>query len=285
MNNRFPPQFPPPWASAWGDDQYGLWSEITVGEAVQRLRWIEPGSFLMGSLENESYLADETPQHKVTLTEGFWLADTACTQALWVAVMGGKNPSAFTNDLQLPVEQVSWDDVADFCSALAAHLPNGCGALLPTEAQWEYACRADTKTAFSFGDNISTAQVNYDGNRPYKGAPKGEYRETTVPVKALPANPWGLYQMHGNVWEWCADAPRPYSADAALNPSGATGKGVKSFAIRGGSWIDDARHARSACRSSWPRGLRSLNLGFRFALRSTGAGSTGAPEAQNERSE
>ncbi len=284
MNSRFPPQFPPPWASAWGDDKYGLWSEITVGDVVQRLRWIEPGAFLIGSLKNESFVA-ETPQHKVTLTDGFWLADTACTQALWLAVMGGENPSHFSTDSQLPVEQVSWDDVAGFCSTLATNLPDGCEALLPTEAQWEYACRADTKTAFSFGNNISTAQVNFNGGYPYKKAPKGEFRETTVTVKALPANAWGLYQMHGNVWEWCADAPRTYSADAAISPSGATGKGVKEFAVRGGSWIGYALYARSACRDYWHRGLRYDLLGFRFALRSTGAGSTGAPEARNERSE
>jgi formylglycine-generating enzyme len=274
MNSRFPPQFPPPWASAWGDDKYGLWSEITVGEVVQRLRWIERGSFLMGSAKNESYV-DETPQHQVTLTEGFWLADTACTQALWLAVMGGENPSRFNDDLQRPVERVSWDDGDGFCKALAGHLPACCEALLPLEAQWEYACRADTKTAFSFGDNITTAQVNYNGNYRYKDAPEGEYRGQPEPVKALPANPWGLYQMHGNVWEWCADARRTYSADAATNPSGAMGKEVKEFAVRGGSWDFDARIARSAYRNRIGRGYRYVNLGFRFALRSKGAGSMG----------
>ena len=271
---RFPPAFPPLWAVAWGDDRFGLWADMAVkGVTRQRLRWIEPGSFLMGSDpdENDRFEA-EGPQHPVTLTEGYWLADTACTQGLWLAVLGGENPSHFQGDPELPVENVSWGEVQQFLVKLQGLLPQGTQAVLPTEAQWEYACRADTTTAFSFGDTISPVQVNYDGNYPYRGAPQGEYREKTVPVKSLRANAWGLYQMHGNVWEWCADAMRDYTQAAVDNPSGATGQGADNRAVRGGSWFFNAQDARSALRDQDPRVNRGLNLGFRFALRSTSQG-------------
>ena len=208
---RYPVVFPPPFASAWGDDRFGLWAsfEIRASQetATQRLRWIEPGSFLMGSPEDEPEREErEGPVHQVTLSRGFWLADTACTQALWQAVMG-TNPSSFTGDPERPVEQVSWEDVQEFLGKLEALLP-GYAAALPTEVEWEYACRAGSRTPFSFGEQISPKEVNYDGNYPYAGGEKGEYRETTVAVRSLPPNAWGLYEMHGNVDEWCADGLR-----------------------------------------------------------------------------
>ena len=149
---------------------------------------------------------------------------------------------------------------------------------LPTEAQWEYACRAGTETAFAFGDTITPQQVNYDGNYPYGNAAKGLYRGCTVPVKALPANRWGLYQMHGNVWEWCDDALRDYAETAVvdgfvLDPAGQRGSGPEALrAMRGGSWCGDGRSARSAYRGASQRGRRARFLGFRFALRSTSPG-------------
>jgi formylglycine-generating enzyme required for sulfatase activity len=273
---REPADFPPPWASAWGDDRFGLWAELQVKDEVQRLRWIEPGEFLMGSPDDEQgRFDDEGPQHAVRLTEGFWLADTACSQALWLAVMGGNNPSEFKDDPQNPVEQVSWDDVQGFLQALQSAWTEGCTAALPTEAEWEYACRAGTPWPFSFGQTITTAQVNFDGNYPYGDGPRGDYRERTVPVKALPPNGWGLYQMHGNVWEWCADgAGRRYSA---LKPGGVLGnpiqppeQGMESLrVIRGGSWVHGARNVRSADRGANHRGRRGISLGFRLALRSS----------------
>ena len=233
---------------------------------TQSFRYLPPGSFLMGSPESERERdSNENPQHQVTFTEGLWLADTACTQGLWEAVMGN-NPSHFKGETDLPVENVSWDDVQEFLAKFEAHLPAGIEAVLPTEAEWEYACRAGSTTPFSFGDNITTDQVNYDGDFPYADAAIGELRGKTVTVKALPANAWGLYQMHGNVWEWCADAPREYTATAMTNPSGATGGG--SYAVRGGSWFRLAGLARAARRLVGPRGGRILDLGFRFALRS-----------------
>ncbi len=280
MLELYPHPFPPSWSEAWGDDRYGLWAELQVTGLTQRLRWLPPGQFKMGSPTKEpERFDDEGPQHFVTLTEGLWLADTACTQELWVAVMGGKNPSDFQGEPELPVENVSWDDVQDFLAKLQAHLPAGIEAVLPTEAQWEYACRAGSSrsTPFSFGEQISTDQVNYDGNFPYNNGPKDQYREKTVPVKALPANAWGLYQMHGNVWEWCADAMRQYTEEAVIDPSGEIGTGVDSCALRGGAWFRNARYARSAQRSRYVRGWRSGILGFRFALRSTGQPGAGGP--------
>ena len=238
--NRYPDPFPPPFADAWGDDEFGLWAQFHLSVAgaelpvIQRLRWIEPGTFLMGSPEYEPKRSDdEGPQHLVTLTRGFWLADTACTQALWLGVMGD-NPSHFTgDDPERPVEQVDWRRVQDFLRALEALLP-GIRADLPTEAEWEYACRAGTATPFSFGATITPEQVNYAGSHPYAGAPRGEYRATTIPVKSLPANSWGLYEMHGNVWEWCADGHRDYTPNPIIHPMGPTTGDETLRVVRGG---------------------------------------------------
>ena len=274
----FPDPFPPLCASAWGDDRYGLWCEIEVGGVVQRLRWLEPGEFWMGSTEAErqsfgkraedwlkKHIQGEAPRHRVTLSRGFWLADTACTQALWRAVVGD-TPSHFSGDPELPVEKVSWDDVTDQFLVKLNRLIGNTEALLPTEAQWEYACRAGTETAYHFGEQIHSDQVNYDGNHPPPGGRKGEYRERTVPVKALPANAWGLYQMHGNVWEWCADARRSYTEEPVEDPDGGQDGVIR--VLRGGSLDYGARRARSAYRSVVHRDFRGDALGFRFALRS-----------------
>ncbi|MFO0874374.1 MAG: formylglycine-generating enzyme family protein [Phycisphaerales bacterium] len=263
----------PACASSFGDDEFGVWCEIAIEPVsggipvVQRLRWIEPGEFWMGSPETEAERSGgEGPRHRVTLTRGFWLADTACTQAMWSAVTG-KNPSRFKGD-DRPVEQVSWHDVRAFLDQLSALLPE-CETDLPTEAEWEYACRAGTETPFSFGETITPEQVNYDGNFPYAGGAKGLYRKETVPVKSFPANRWGLYEMHGNVWEWCADGKRRYAADPVEDRRGPEGGDTDvSRVVRGGSWIDNARGARSAIRHADDPGHAFDLLGFRFCLRS-----------------
>jgi len=281
MTQRFPAPFPPPFADSWGDDEFGLWAEFTVstgyGSATQRLRWIEPGSFRMGSPASEPERWDnEGPRHWVTLTRGFWLADTACPQALWQAVMG-TNPSRFQGDPQRPVELVSWHEVQGFLRALEKLLP-GCEAALPTEAQWEDACRAGSETPFSFGGNITPEQVNYDGNHPYAGGAKGRNRGETVPVKSLPANAWGLYEMQGNVLEWCADGTRAYDEWAQQDPTGpVSGDEGAHRAVRGGSWIVRARGARSARRGAYLPGERYDVLGFRLSLRSLEPGQVPAP--------
>ncbi len=265
-------------------DEIGPLATLTVasanGEHTQTLRYIAPGRFLMGSpeaetagLENQSWYEDERPQHYVTISEGFWLADTACTQGFWQAIMG-ENPSHFTDKNQggpnHPVEQVSWNMIQPFLQKLSALLP-GCLATLPNEAEWEYACRAGTTSPFSFGGKIGPEQANC-GDYAYAGG-EGEMRGHTVAVKNLPANDWGLYQMHGNVWEWCADQPRTYDGDAVVDPGlhdalAAVPNKKAARVLRGGGWSRDARSARSAYRYRLQPGRRLDLTGFRLALRS-----------------
>lgn len=273
----------------FGVDQYGLYADMCVDSVTQRFRWIEPGEFLMGSPENESDRGEnEGPQHRVRISEGYWLGDTACTQAFWLAVMGGDNPSQFSDDLQNPVEQVSWDDVQAFLRKLQQKLPEGNEPALPTEAQWEYACRAGTISPFSPGENVTTAKANFNGDYLYADAAKGEYREKTVPVRSLAPSRWGLYEMHGNVDEWCADDLREYPQIAAsgvvVDPVGPTEPGPRTIrgggswfgmagrrvsrVVRGGSWFDGAQYARSAYRYAYGRDYRYDRIGFRLSLRS-----------------
>ena len=280
--SRFPNSFPPPFASAWGDDAFGLWAEFRLeapgGESVvQNFRWIEPGAFWMGSPDDEPERdGDEGPRHPVTISRGFWLADTACTQALWQAVMGD-NPSGFKDDPQQPVETVSWHNVQEFLRRLQSLLP-GCQADLPSEAEWEYACRAGTTTAFSFGPQITPLQVNYHGNYSYTGGEQGEFRQKTVAVKSLPANTWGLYEMHGNVLEWCKDDQRTYDQRAQTDPFGPLTGDEEPRSVRGGSWSSGAGRARSANRIAFLPGDAYDSLGFRFCLRSIQSGQeTGVP--------
>jgi formylglycine-generating enzyme len=257
-----PSPFPEGWASGWGQDRFGLWQSFTVGGVTQRLRWIPPGEFLMGSPEveeeRESCGNDET-QHRVMLRQGFWLADTACAQALWEAVMG-KNPSRFKG-AERPVEQVSWEDVVKrFLPALEKLVP-GLDPVLPTEAQWEYACRAGTATPFWFGEGITTDQVNCNG--PNHSGAKGQYRDEPSDVKALPANGWGLYQMHGNVWEWCADWLGAYPNEIAIDPVGPSEGRLR--VLRGGCWDVEGKSCRSADRYGAPPSTYLDSFGFRLA--------------------
>jgi formylglycine-generating enzyme required for sulfatase activity len=233
---------------------------LMVGDVRQVFRWIPPGRFIMGSPSDEVERFDDETQHEVVLTEGFWLADTVCTQALWEVVMR-ENPSAFKG-AERPVEQVSWEDVMTFTTRLNQQV-TGLGLRLPTEAEWEYGCRAGTRTPFWFGANITSDQVNYDGNYPYAGSKKGKHREETVEVKALPSNGWGLYQMHGNVWDWCNDWYGEYSAEPVTDPQGAvSGEGR---VLRGGSWFGYGRYARSARRDDSAPDDRDDYIGFRLA--------------------
>ena len=248
------------WADARGVDEIGPWADFSLGGVTQRMRWIWPGEFTMGSPEGEVDRIDNETLHPVLLTTGYWLAETACTQALWEAVMG-QNPSRFSG-AERPVEQVSWEDVMGFLARLAERRP-GLAPRLPTEAEWEHACRGGRDTPFGLGANLTTDQVNYDGDYPYAGAPKGQNRGETVPVKQLAANDWGLYQMHGNVWEWCSDCYGDYGDGLAIDHRGAA-TGVQRV-CRGGSWIYRAERCRSAQRVDRQPDERNHNLGFRLA--------------------
>ena len=263
--------FPPRWADAFGDDEFGLWADFVLKGERQRMRWIEPGSFVMGSSAEERGRIDdkdyrkwadqrESPAHPVTITRGFWLADTPCTQALWGAVLGGNNPSQFAagdDAPQRPVETVSWDDAQRFLRALASALPHSQPAL-PSEAEWEYACRAGTQTAYWWGDQMHPDVANV-------GQPEG----STSPVKRYRPNPWGLHDVHGNVWEWCADTElRAYQGRPEADPQGIADGDVR--VLRGGAWTSRAALARAAYRDLDPRGSAWPGIGFRLALRSPG---------------
>jgi formylglycine-generating enzyme required for sulfatase activity len=234
---------------------------LTYRGVRQAFRWLPPGRFLMGSPEDEHARENDELQHEVILTRGFWLAETACTQALWQAVMG-QDPSHFKGERR-PVEQVSWNDAQDFIARLNGAVP-GLKARLPTEAEWEYACRAGTTTPFSFGEDITPEQVNYNGDYPYRGGNKGLSRGETVEVASLPANPWGLYEMHGNVLEWCQDGYGNYPEGPVTDPTGPATGGRR--VLRGGSWIIYGRNARSAYRIRIEPGNRLDFYGFRLAL-------------------
>ncbi len=238
---------PPSWAEAWGRDAFGVFAGFRVGAVEQRMRWIPAGSFVMGSPEGEEGReSDEGPQHRVVLTQGFWLADTPCTQALWREVVGDA-PSDFKGPRR-PVEGVSWDDVQRFCAQLGERV-EGLRVGLPTEAEWEYACRADAPGRARYGelDAIAWYSDNSEGQ--------------TADVARKQPNAWGLYDMLGNVWEWCHDGRRDYEDAEQVDP---VGRGP-SRVIRGGSWAFPARGVRAAFRY-WVRpGYRSRYLGFRLA--------------------
>ena len=215
----------------------------------------------MGSPDDEQERLDfEGPQHVVHLTQGYWLADTACTQEFWEAIVE-QNPSHFQG-ASLPVEEVSFNDIESALERLNRLVPN-LSASLPSEAQWEYACRAGTMTPYSFGQTITTDQANLENT-------------TTVPVKAKPANAWGLYQMHGNVWEWCHDWFGEYSSAEQFDPLGPA-KGSDRV-VRGGSWFFLARGGRAAYRYGNAPGYSDSSLGFRLL---SSAGSQGAEPTES----
>ncbi|QFS46778.1 SUMF1/EgtB/PvdO family nonheme iron enzyme [Nostoc sphaeroides] len=221
---------------------------------------IPGGTFMMGSPEGEAErLERENPQHQVKVP-GFFMGKYAVTQAQYQAVMG-INPSNFKGEKR-PVEQVIWDEAVEFCKKLSQK--TGRTYRLPSEAEWEYACRAGTKTPFYFGETITTDLVNYNGDYPYGSAPKGEYREQTTDVGKFAPNSFGLYDMHGNVWEWCEDVYNDNYIDAPKDSSAwLTGKDNDIKLLRGGSWINVARYCRSAYRDGGTRANRDDNVGFR----------------------
>ena len=230
---------------------------------------IPAGKFLMGSPLTEKERDPDEKQHEVTLTQGFRMGVHEVTQAQYEQVMG-KNPSHFKG-ATLPVETVSYDDALAFCqklSDLPAEKAAGRKYRLPTEAEWEYCCRAGTSTPFHFGNELNGTQANCDGNNPYGTTKKGPYLEKTSPVGSYPANAWGLYDMHGNVWEWCQDWYGDYPKQSVTDPRGPE---VGSICVlRGGGWSFVAAFCRSARRSGFDPSDRISWRGFRLALSSSG---------------
>ncbi|MCG8050207.1 MAG: formylglycine-generating enzyme family protein [Candidatus Thiodiazotropha endolucinida] len=256
----FPDEFPESWASDWGEDEYGIFMGFTYKGVRQDFRWIEPGSFQMGSPADEPERYDYETRHEVTLSRGFWLADTCVTQALWEAVMG-ENHSRFQGTNH-PVENVSWEVTQAFIARMN-EMKAALRLCLPTEAQWEYACRAGTSTPFCFGEGITPNIVNYSGRYPYHNGSEGKYRKQTVEVGSLPPNAWGLYEIHGNVLEWCQDWFGEYGAAAQVDPKGPE-EGSRRV-LRGGSWYDSGGHCRSAYRYGNGPSYHGDNFGFRLA--------------------
>lgn len=254
-----------------------------VNSVGMRLALIPSGTFQMGSpAEEEGRFDDEGPWHKVEITRAFYLGVFPVTQAEYQKVTG-TNPSWFSatgggkvevrglDTRPFPVEQVSWEEAADFCRRLTEqdkNRPSGHEYRLPREAEWEYGCRggAVSSQPFHVGASLTSTQANFDGTDPYGGAEIGLYLKRTCPVGSFPPNAWGLYDLHGNVFEWCSDwygegyygtSPR---RDSPWPPEG------RSRVIRGGGWDCSGRRCRSAYRSGYVPGVRYVNLGFRVAL-------------------
>jgi formylglycine-generating enzyme required for sulfatase activity len=199
-----------------------------------------PGEFMMGSPASEAGRSEDGAQHPVTITKAFYLSETEVTQEVWQKVMGA-NPSEFKGASN-PVEKVSWNDCQSFCQS--------SGLRLATESEWEYACRAGTTTAYSFGASITQQQANF-------GSTKG-----TVACGSLPANQWGFREMHGNVWEWCEDG---YDTTASSTQDAVIGNSPADRVLRGGAWFNLTIYVRSSSRTYSTPDITSLVIGFRVA--------------------
>lgn len=246
---------------------------VEQGDFIQ----IGGGTFMMGSPADERWREHDEVQHQVTIG-AYLIAKHEVSQAEYRSVTG-TNPSYFQEDSR-PVEMVSWYDAIHFCNALSqaeglepAYEINGSeitwnrdadGFRLPTEAEWEYACRAGTTTPFNTGRNITVEQSNWYSSYPYiEGEGGGAYRRQTVDVNEFESNPWGLYNMHGNVSEWCWDYYDAYDSTPQTDPAGP--EAGKNRVARGGGWYDYAKHVRSAYRSAAPADYVDYKRGFRLA--------------------
>ena len=247
----------------------GIFKEILGGGVLLEMVGIPQGRFTMGSPDNEAEReSHEGPQREVSL-KPFLMGKYPVTQAQWQAI--AKLPKVNT-DLQpspaevtganYPVEQVSWHDAVEFCARLSKQSRRDYR--LPSEAEWEYACRARTTTPFHFGSTLTTDLANYNGNYPYGSGPKGIFLGQTKAVGSFPPNAFGLCDMHGNVWEWCLDHWHATYQGASSDGSAWIEGGYSSLRLlRGGSWDGNAWHCRSACRTRYGSGGGAISIGFR----------------------
>ena len=238
---------------AEADRKAGERMTVSIKDVEYAFRWCPPGKFMMGSPLDESARDGDERPHEVTLSRGFWIMEMEVTQGMWESVMG-YNPG-YPRGGKLPVETVSWNNCQEFIKKLneLKSAPAGYRFLLPTEAQWEYACRAGTTTAYHFGNSLSAEQANFSSN-------VGQTKD----VGSYPSNAWGLKDMHGNVWEWCLDWHGAYPSGAVTDPMGPDMGSLR--VIRGGGWNYDARHCRSAYRNSSDPASGYGNLGLRLSL-------------------
>jgi formylglycine-generating enzyme required for sulfatase activity len=234
-----------------------------LGKGVHlELAAIPGGAFTMGSPEGSGY-EDETPRHQV-LVAPFWMAKYPVTQQQWRVLMGDNPYCRFKGD-RLPVEYVSWTQAQEFCRRLAK--VTGRAYQFPAEAQWEYACRAGSQAPFYCGETITTDYANYCGEHIFSSEPEGLYRHTTTPVGSFPPNAFGLYDMAGNLWEWCADAWHPNYRGAPVTGSAwETGGDPSCRVTRGGSWHEIPGHCRSAVRVRFEAAFGDEQVGFRVVL-------------------
>lgn len=216
---------------------------------------IPQGEFTMGSARSENGRQPAEVQHNVTLTRSFYLAMTEVTQAQWLKLME-ENPS-FVEGGDHPVETITWNDAIEFCRRLSDQ--DGVRYRLPTEAEWEYACRAGTTTAYHTGDSLSTEQANFNGE--LDGPTGGLNRDETTPVGSFAANAWGLFDMHGNVWEWCSDWHGEYDTLKTTDPAGPE-QGTTRV-VRGGCWVNASKVCRSATRGD----TEPMSWNFHFGMR------------------
>jgi formylglycine-generating enzyme required for sulfatase activity len=266
------------------------------GDVKMTFAWCPPGTFIMGSEHPEAvkldYCKPERPVHRVNLTKGFYMGAHPVTRGQFAAFVAATNyrteaetggggykwdgkwvldPSVtwktpgFTQTDDHPVTVVSWNDALAFSAWLQKVLKRPSG--LPSEAEWEYACRAGTTTEFHFGDVINPDLANYDGNYSWNGSPKGKYRQATTAVGSFKPNPWGLFDMHGNVWEWCQDWYAPYSAGDQSDPIQLNKHSDEYRVLRGGCWDYNPVDCRAAFRGWFAPAFRSYRYGFRCVFR------------------
>jgi formylglycine-generating enzyme required for sulfatase activity len=269
-----PSEWPPVWANSWGVDEHGICASFWLEGVEFSWRWIPPGEFKMGSPGDENgRWEDEGPQHLVRISRGFWLARTPCTQQQWAAVTGG-SPSHVKGD-ERPVESVSWEEVVRCCAELNDRWLE-LGSRLPTEGEWEYACRAGTESAFNDGAPC-TKPAGEDAALDRLGWFGKNSGKETHPVGQKAPNAWGLHDMHGNVREWCADWGGLYRPDTEDDPVGP--ETCTSRVVRGGGFWLQAGSCRSACRFWLVPVDRGRARGFRFAAGQppgSGAAASGA---------
>lgn len=278
--------------------------EATDMQVPENFVFIKGGSFQMGSPESEAWRSADETQHTVTVSD-FYMSRYELTQKEYEEITGN-NPSNFSGE-NLPVENISWLDAVAYCNARSekegltpVYIIDGQnvswdrsanGYRLPTEAEWEYACRAGTTTPFYMENSPSAEDANYYGHYPYEiednyfsqgnlQVKPGEYRQTTVPVDSFSENPYGLYNMHGNVSEWVWDYYGDYAADEQTDPAGPTSGTLRVY--RGGGWNDFAKNMRSAYRATLEQNKGSFNLGIRLVLNAApGSGSVSGAGTQN----
>jgi formylglycine-generating enzyme required for sulfatase activity len=237
--------------------------------------FIPAGRFRMGSDPGEPDRQPDEVAHEVEITRGFYLGKYEVTQGQWNRLMH-RNPSQFAAcGPRCPVENVSYDDIQVFLRELARR-SHGDRFRLPTEAEWEYACRAGTSGPFSTGANLTADQANYDGRYPLAGAPRGTFLGRPAPAGSYPPNPWGLFDMHGNVWEWCEDWYGDYPSGPVRDPRGPARQAARRLwdarggdwqwkrVIRGGSWYFNASSCRCSLRYTHAPADKGFSLGFRL---------------------